>query len=139
MGVTRKQLASLIKAQLVTITGVSGYRGQPPKTPPTLAPDDMRVKPYWVLHTGAGAPDDERLGGEIAGIAYTFSVTAAVGVEDHLDQLVDDIHAVLSGWRPDPSTSRCWPPFGLEVGPPRIDDGKTPPRFWLPLPFVIYT
>jgi hypothetical protein len=136
---TRVQLADATEARLRTIPGPAGYRGQVSPTPPTISADDLRVLPYWVLWAGAGAPADERFGGDRGGNDWSFQVTCVAGVEDHLPQLVDDVIGILSGWRPFAETGRCWPPLGYDPGPPRPDNGKTPVRYVVPLRFVVST
>jgi hypothetical protein len=137
--VTRSALADLTEARLRNLNGPAGYRGLVPATPPTISVNDLRVRAYWVLWAGAGAGADERLGGDRGGKDWSFQVTCVAGIEDHLPQLVDDVHGLLEGWRPvdDPNVGRCWPPLGYDPGPPRPDNGKTPVRYVVPLRFVI--
>lgn len=136
---TRKQLADATEARLRTIDNVAGYRGMVPNDPPQIADDDPRVRPYWVLRTQPGRPDDERMTGDLVGVQWGFQLTIAAGVEDHLDHFADEVIGLMHGWRPFPETARCWMDRDFIPGPNQRDDDVTPPRFWTPLIFKIHT
>lgn len=137
--VTRTQLATLTEARLRTLPNVAGYLNTLPETPPTISADDLRVRPYWVLHTGAGQAADRRTSGDIAGLTWGFKLDAVVGDPAHFAPLVDALDTLLSGWRPlaDVDTSRCWLDDTVDPGEARTDRSQTPPRIWTPLYFQI--
>lgn len=136
--ISRAQMAAVTEARLRTIENIAGYRGDVNPPPPTISATDLRVRPYWVLHTGPGRPDDERMTGDLAGTEWAFKLTAAAGRPEDLDRLFDVIDATLAGWRPFPSTSRCWQDADYTPDTALWDRDVTPPRVFLPLRFTIH-
>lgn len=107
--------------------------------PPTIGPNDLRVKPYTVLHPSPGITGpDERLGGDRVGLAETFQLTCVTGDEDALDPLVDAVTARFDEWRPVLPAPYNTMPIGRcrllnDPGSSRRDDDVKPSRFWVPL------
>lgn len=136
---TRAQLAAATEARLRTIANVTGYLGDVNPAPPTISPTDLRVRPYWVLHTGAGRPTDERLTGDLVGAEWPFIVTVAAGRAGDLNPLIDAVDGTLSGWRPYAETTRCWMDVDYSPDNALWDRDVAPPRVFLPLRFKIHT
>lgn len=136
---TRAQLATATEARLRTIQNVTGYRGKVDPSPPTISATDLRVRPYWVLQTGPGQPNDARMTGDLVGVDWAFKVTVAAGRPEDLDQLFDAVDATLNGWLPFAETSRCWQDVDYTPGTALWDTDVTPARVFLPLQFHIHT
>jgi hypothetical protein len=136
--VPRRVLVDALAAR-ATIPNVTVYKRLVAPAPPTISANDLRVKPYVVLHPSAGVTGpDERLGGDRVGLAETFQLSCVAGEEKALDLLVDAITARFDEWRPALAA-----PYDVVVlgrcrmlndpGPSRRDDDVAPPRFWTPL------
>lgn len=135
---TRVQLATAVEARLRTIANVAGYIGKVDPAPPTIDAQDLRVRPYWVLHTGVGRPEDQRITGDLVGSDWSFIVTAAAGRPGDLNRLFDAVVDTLSGWRPFVETSRCWLDADYTPDMPPWDTDVTPARVFLPMRFKIH-
>ena len=156
MPISRRALANAVAAHAVGITNATGYLGQvsamtglpgvadTPADPPTKAAGDLRVKPYFVLFPGAGAPGDED---SIAGPADTFvdldwpiAITAAAGDITDLLALVDRIHNRFYRWSPGRLgtvlTGHLAVPPGYAPGV-LTDRTVTPHRLYVPLLFQL--
>lgn len=137
--VSRRTLGEQLQAKLAPIPNLSIYPGEVEKTPPTISADDLRVKPYIVLHPSPGYPSlDVRLDGTHVGLTWGFQITCVSGISFDVLSIVDVVDAALDGWRPDPSMGRCRLNPDVDPGPVRSDIGQTPTRFWIPLLYVIH-
>lgn len=134
---TLDALATAVYARLQTIANATGYWGTVDPAPPTMSALDLRVRPYWVLHTGGGRHGGGRISGDVDERVFSFQVSAVTGDFSALPKLVDALEATLLGWRPFPTSGRCRPPLGYDPGPARVDRGETLPRSFLPLLFEI--
>lgn len=133
-----KTMVAAIKTQ-ATIPNVTTYLRQPAPAPPTINADDLRVKPYLVIHPSPGGPsEDARLGGEVVGKNFSFQLTCAVGDETALEVLIDAVTSRFDEWHPVLPSPYDVLPIGRfrllnDVGPSRRDQDIKPPRFWVPL------
>ena len=113
--------------------------------PPTISPDDMRVRPYAVIYPSPGSDGpDERLDQTLTGIVWRPQVTLVAGDETALDLVVDAVTQRLDSWRPtfsaphdDIEVGRLRKPPGFDPGPSRRDDDIAPARYWTPLQYVL--
>lgn len=137
--VPRRVLVEAYLARAAEIANVTVYLRQVATEPPTIGPDDLRVKPYVVLYPSPGVPGpDERLGGDRVGLADTLQITCAAGEEKALDLLVDAVSAKYEEWRPVLPSPYEQLQLGRcrqlnDPGPTRRDDEERPARFWTPL------
>lgn len=117
-------------------------------TAPTLQnslgdPDPSgRVAPYVVYFGGTGGPisGGEDLGETQQDLTHTLLLHAAGPYRRDVLNLVDAVDSLLNRWMPD--MDGCWcsqlkPPPGYDPGPPRFNDALNPPRFWLPMQYVV--
>lgn len=157
MPVSRRALSAAMATRAVGITNATGYVGQigpmnglpgvadTPADPPTKAPGDLRVKPYFILFPGAGAPGDED---SVAGAADDFvdldwpiGITAAGGDIEDLLGLVDRIHTRFFRWSPGALgggvlTGHLSVPDGYNPGV-LTDRQFTPHRLYVPLRYQL--
>lgn len=131
-------LADAAATRVAAIANATHYRGEIPKTPPTMSPTDLRVRAYTVLWSGAGGPGDEEAlaGGAQHDVDWTFLVSCVAGDVPTVEALVDLVLAQLDGWEPaleGLSTGTCRLDF--DPGPPRPDLSFTPIRFYVQIPF----
>ena len=136
--IARKPLADAVAARVAAIENAAHYRGEIPKTPPTMSNDDLRVRAYTVLWSGpGGAGAEEALaGGAQDDVDWTFLVSCVAGDVPTVEVLVDLVLLQLDGWEPvleGLSTGTCRLDF--DPGPPRPDLSFTPTRFYVQLPF----
>lgn len=151
MPISRRLLANEIAARLATVTHATGYYGQigrplpgleeaTPADPPVKSATDPRVKPYFVLYPGAGAPTDEQdLTWSGDDLTALVQITAAGGDVEDVLALVDRIDAALLRWSPVLAGIVCgflWPPLGYQ--PPQLTDRNvSPPRPYVPLQYQL--
>lgn len=138
MAVARAGLTGLAKGRLADIGNASHYFAEIPETPPTIGPDDQRVRAYTVLWPSPGGPGDEQAlaGGAQDDVDWTFLVSCVAGHAPTLDRLIDLVLAQLHGWEPAAdgiSFGTCRLDF--DPGPPRPDLSFTPTRYYVQLPF----
>lgn len=152
MAVSRRLLANAIATRLSTVTNAVGYYGQigRPLTipapggwvadPPEKSATDKRVKPYFVLYPGAGAPTDEQdLGMSGEDLTALVQVTVAGGDVEDVLALVDRVDAALLRWAPSIEgvvAGFLWPPTGYSP-PQLIDRTVTPHRPYVPLQYQL--
>lgn len=134
--ITRKALADDVVANARLIPNITVFKGRIDSTPPTISPNDLRVRPYILATMMAGRPGiDQRLAGNDTGLAWGFQLTCVVGIPDNLDQLVDAISARFELWRPPAGDSRALTRARQVNDPPSAqeDAAETPARFWTAL------
>lgn len=144
--VPRKTLGDLAEARLKTLSGVTVYRGEVPGEPPVIQsggrPDASgRVAPYVVLWPGAGRPSAEQDAADSrADLEWPFQLTCVAGYSADCERLVDRVDALIYRWAPTLAGfgfGSCKPPLGFDPGPIRKDEQVKPPRFYLPLQYVL--
>lgn len=139
--ISRRVLANTVEARVKTLTGVTVYRGEITSTPPTISADNLRVKPYVILHSASGRPGpEEDLCGDDADLVWSFQLKCVAGYSTDCDGLVDRVAALFERWWiPIDSaltSSRCRQLNDLGIA--NRDDDVSPPRFWFPLVYVIH-
>ncbi|CAI9417368.1 hypothetical protein [Nocardioides sp. T2.26MG-1] len=154
--ISRRLLLVSLATRLQSVTNATGYVGQigakngldptvaAPADPPTKSATDLRVKPYFILEPGIGAPlaGEASAGGPVDAFRdddAPWTVRAAAGDVSDLLALVDRIDAALNGWTPDPGVAGVIAgPLVPQPGyrPPLLsDNGVAPPRFFTPLQY----
>ena len=150
MSISRRVLLARTFERLQLLPGlpsVTVYRGEVPDEPPVITtngqPDSSgRVAPYVVLYVLGGSPNVEPdLGESNDDLATGLQLTVAAGYQEDLLHTVDRVHAHLFRWIPDLGagvvSDRLRPPTGFDPGPARRDDQVRPPRFFLPLLYML--
>lgn len=138
--ISRKLLTDAVDARAKTIPHITVYRRNITSTPPTVGPQDLRVRPYVVQHPSAGTPGpEEDLVGDVVDLVTTFQLTCVAGDKIAADYLVDLVSARFERWSPNLdaglTVGRCRQVN--DPGPARRDDAVTPPRFWTPLVYAV--
>ena len=130
-------MADAAEALLETIGNVGIYRGKPPDDLPTIAPDDLRVKPHVIIYAGDGGPlEDLDLEGKDVDYDWACQLSCVAGRESDALQLITAVQVRFERWQPTItaySTGRCRQLN--KPGPLRRDDSPMPSRYWLPLAY----
>lgn len=151
----RRTLILAVATRLTGVANATGYLGQigaknglpgitgTPADPPTKSATDLRVKPYFVLEPGVGAPTTGD--GSIAGpfdpfrdLDDPFTIRAAGGDVQDVLALVDRIDDLLHGWVPVVGGGwKCGPVVPQPGYSPQLlpDVGVAPTRFFTPLQY----
>jgi hypothetical protein len=136
-----QKISDAVEARLNTLTGVTVYRSEVATTPPTVANSGGRVAPYVVLYPAATTPtDDLDLADTTSDCSYAMQLTCVAGYSPDCEYLVDRVQALIFRWAPTVAGvafASFRPPVGYQSGPVRRDQDVSPPRFWVPLQFVI--
>lgn len=98
---------------------------------------DGKAHPYAALWASPGRdnPDEQRECGTARALVWTFQVTAAGGDVDRCRRAVDRTLAALLNVRLFPNGGRIRLDF--DPGPEREDRDESPPRWYVPLSFVV--
>lgn len=151
MAISRRALLNAVGTRLVAVTNATGYVGQigamyglpgitgTPADPPPKSSSDPRIRPYFILEPGAGAPTGEAdIADCYVDLDWPFTVRAVAGDPNDLLALIDRIDALLWRWSPgqvgDAHTGRVLHQPGYM--PPVIPDtNQTPHRHFSPLQY----
>lgn len=119
------------------VAGLTAYDGEVPNDPPIDALG--RVEAYAVLYAGAGRLYASSLTGTQVSLDAGFQVTCAGGDPTVALWCVGKVRTALVGHAVTIGgvTRYVWA-REEDAGPIRRDDAKTPPRFYLPLQFVLH-
>lgn len=146
-GISRRALTGAVKVRLDGVADLTVYRGEVPAKPPVIQTDDedddsLRVAPYAVLYPSPGTPSPagQEYAETYTSLDWLIQVTVAAGYSEDAEAAVDRVDNQLLGWAPTIASIACdalRPPLGFDPGPMRRSDEVEPPRFYLPLQYVL--
>lgn len=130
--------------RLDTLTDVTVYRSEMPTHPPAAVGDpEGRVSSYVVLYPFGPKPTSETdLADQTKDMDYSMQVTCVAGYSPDAEYLWDRVHALIYRWSPTVTGVAFGgfrPPTGYQPGPLRRNEVVKPPRFWVPLQYVLIT
>lgn len=135
-------ITQALETRLKTLTSVAVYTAEIPDHPPAMVDDvEGRVGPYCVIWPhGPRGPHDLDLADQSPDVDYSVQIDCVAGYADDAQYLWDRVSALIFRWSPTiegVSFGGFRPPLGAQTGPLRPVNVIKPPRFWVPLSYMI--